>query len=305
VKQIVKILAMLLTILPAQAQKFDDFLLSLEKSLPIKTQRLRDILTSTNAKLAHPSLLQKWGIINSTASASYNGVLNTIIVDPELTILVNPDDLREGRRAKTWNEMQSDNKLTFYVPVMTLFHELSHAEFDSLKKSSDPEDKIVFELLNYDLKNYLKIHYPEFNFFQRHIAISELYAYYQGDFLYKLLNEIDDILIDNGYNRFKKTCRLFPHLSQILESLPQASRHLYILKRSPFNYIDTPLPIFYVSGRDLEVNSQNPLYEKLQRSLWNHFSRNYSLPQSRSALVNWMSSQPQYLKLIAPCRTSK
>ncbi len=290
--------------LSAHAQKFDDYLLSIEKSLPIHTQKLRQIINSTRTRLAHPSHLQKWGIINSTAVASYNGILNTIIIDPELTIDVNPKNPKEGRRAKTWFEMQAEHPLTFSVPLTTLFHELSHAEFEGLKKSSNPIDNSIHQFLNTEFKNYMETHHPHFNFFERHVAVSELYAYYQGDFLFRLMEDIDDILIDNGYNKFKKSCWIYPHLLKSFENRPLEYRNLYVLNRPDFEYINTPLPTLYVFGKDLDVDSKNPIYSQLQKALWVHFSRNFKLPQSKSALVNWINTQPQYLKLIAPCRTS-
>ena len=77
----------------------DQYSSSLEKHFGLSLGDFRKL--SQEIYLAHPSLIRKWGWVNKDASATYNGVLRTIEVFPDLTV-----GYDFGRRLVSFDEIE-------------------------------------------------------------------------------------------------------------------------------------------------------------------------------------------------------
>ena len=177
------IISVLLGGLSAIGDPFKTFLNSIDQRLPLNTVFMQHVLLENKTKLALPSLLEKWGVINQDAAATYNGILNTVVLKEEHTTNEGHAGEKARKRIKTLSELELAEPTIWSVQAATIFHELSHAEFSWLPKSKDIADKVLLNILENDFDQYLKTTYPKLSVFDRRIARSEMFAYFRGDFL--------------------------------------------------------------------------------------------------------------------------
>ncbi|OYZ23144.1 MAG: hypothetical protein B7Y39_05685, partial [Bdellovibrio sp. 28-41-41] len=189
------------------------------------------------------------------------------------------------------------------IQASTIFHELSHAEFSWLPKSKDNADVFLLSVLGNDLGQYLKVNYPKLSVFDRRIARSEMFAYFRGDFLTFLAKAFDEILLENGYYKTSKTCRNSNYFLSQRAKHPELDFHKFVVFGSDVSFKPSSLPLIFVKGKDVEVDSKDALNQKLVDALWSQLTQHFSPAQSKFEMISWMNSRPELLKLIEPCRS--
>lgn len=287
----------------ANAEPFDSFLTSLQKKYPINTEFMQTVLKTHKTKLALPSLLEKWGVINQDAAATYNGILNTVVLKPEYTAVEILPNGKTKRRVKTLTELKQSEPAVWAVRAGTVFHELSHAEFDWLPKSKDSVDIILLKLLRTDFEEYLKKNHVGFSSSDRKIARSELFAYFRDEFFANLANKFDDVLLENGYFISNNTCRNTNMLINQLSRHPEMDVYKFVSFGPDIDFTTSSLPVVFVKGKDAEINTADPINEKLKHALWAQLAYHYAPAKSKQELIHWMNSQEALLALIRPCRS--
>lgn len=281
------------------AQKYDDFLNAVQENLPINTDFLKWVLKNHGTKLAAPSLLEQWGLINSENAAAFFPIFNALVVKPENLTL---DGNTNRRRLKNWDELRKTNQNDWEIKMGTIFHELSHAEYDWLPSSKSEVDKELVHFLENDFKNYLKTHHPNYNYFDRNSAPSEMYAYFHGEFLYMLLYLVDDLFIENGYFKVLKKCKNDKKLEKILAQINQPSKKLFFTLGQDEDFTQISLPSIYVKGKEVIVDSTRQEMIRLRELLWKQFTEHAAPVRSKYEVVKWMNSNPNLLNLISSCR---
>ena len=58
--------------LSARAHRLDELLKSLDSRLPINSSFMKRVLKARNTRLAHPSLLDRWSVINTDDNQGYS-----------------------------------------------------------------------------------------------------------------------------------------------------------------------------------------------------------------------------------------
>lgn len=287
----------------ARTEPFDPFLISLQKKYPINTQFMQWVLKTHKTKLALPSLLETWGVINQDAAATYNGILNTVVLKPEYTIADVQVNGKAKRRVKTVTELQYSEPAVWAVRAGTIFHELSHAEFDWLPKSKEPTDAALLKLLSTEFDEYLKQNHRNFSATDRRIARSELFAYFRDETLATLVNSFDEILLQNGYFSSNQTCRNSNAVLNFITRNPIQNPSEFLLLGGDVDFTQVSLPVVFVKGKDAQINSSHPISAKLKQHLWAQLTLHYAPVRTKNELLRWMNTQPNLLKLIEPCRS--
>jgi hypothetical protein len=288
--------------LGAKAERFDEFLQSLQNRLPMNTVFMQWVLKNSNTRLAHPSLLEKWGVINLDAAATYNGLLNTVVLKEDYTIKAKNENGKNRTRIKTVKELKKQEPNVWSVKTATIFHELSHAEYDWLPKSKDPTDKELLRFFRTEFDQYLKSKHPQFNVLERKIARSELFAYFRDEFLTKLVYVIDDIFLENGFYKTTRSCRNPKFLTAGFKANPQVNPYKFVTFRSDEDFTKMALPAIFVRGKDAVIDAADPITPKLKKVLWAQLVRHFAPATTKFQVINWINSKPQLLEYIKPCR---
>lgn len=241
-------------------------------------------LAASNSFFAHPSYLQRWGIVATDAAAAYNDWLNTLILQPEMTIVDDTGDLR----IRTLIEIHQATGSSSSPAATTIFHELAHAEWDLYveegETASDRELLAAFkELL------------PPLNagYFQRRILPSEIFAYYRGDLLGMILSDANEILLASGLEPDTLGCVTRTRPTEVLRnfspsSIPYSERH--------------QLTAVWVQGEEISVVSGlDPHGKKLNDALYKHLVDTMQFPKSRLELLKLLESKPNLRKKVRDC----
>lgn len=297
-------LFVVLSALFTRAERFDNFLQSLDQNFPINTKFMQGVLKSHSTKLANPSLLEKWGVINQEAAATYNSILNTVVLKEEYTIDEKNSEGKTKRRVKTILELQQQEPWVWTVRASTIFHELSHAEYSWLAKSTDAVDTTLVNFLNTEFEGYLKINHPNYSGLDRKIARSEMFAYFRGETIGQLFHAVDEIMLENGYYKSNGTCRTTNFILRYRAAHPNTDMSQFLLLGADKDFTQMTLPTIFVKGKDASLDSSHPTVQKLNTLLWAQFHKHYAVSSSKQAVVRWMNTQPTLLQLIKPCRTA-
>lgn len=285
------------------AERFNSYFQSLDKNFPINTTFMQWVLKTHKTKLAHPSLLEQWGVINQDAAATYNSILNTIILKGEYTIDETDAQGANRRRIKTVSELEQAEPSVWSVRAATIFHELSHAEYSWLARSKDPVDIEILKVLNTEFERYLKLNHPKLSMLERKIARSELFAYFRGDFITLMVQTWDEIMLENGYFKTNGTCKNTRFLMTRLSEHPEADASKFLTFGNDVDFTKVALPVIFVKGTDIEIDANKPAEPILRGMLWKHMTHHLNPAKSKSEMIRWMNTQPELLKLIQPCRS--
>jgi len=274
---------------------------SLSRNYWIQTQRKYEG-KHKHFYLAHPSLAKRWGLINSSAEATYNGYLNTIEIKPESTI----KKPGEKTRLKTIEELKATDQYAYSVKVATIFHEIGHAEFDIFVENEITEqDKKLWALVKKEIRPWFKKNHPKA---KASIAVSELFSYFRTDIIETFHQDIDSILLQNGLNHYKKRCfqprRLKAMAPQM--SLEEFSHFLVMPEdqQAMVPYRDRIDPrVVYVAGKDLALHkASEPFRKEWLQALWDHFSTFHNPPSTKAELVEKIDQSHPLKELLVECR---
>lgn len=259
------------------------FLKSVSQQTSLDLTRLE--LAADRAFLAHPSLLQRWGIISGDAAAAYNSITNTLVLQPEMTV----DDPASGsRRIRTLFELGQSVGVGGTVSAGVILHELSHAEWEFFVEpgvtTADAKLRSVLEEL---------LPAVEIGFIRKRILPSEVYAYYREDLYARILSDTTEILLSSGLNPLSLACSDSPRRPGHLRDLFPADE--------PYE-MRVVLDTVWVQGKDFSLRTPlDPNAKQINRALFEHAKATEQLPLNRTAVFNWLATKPQLIKRIESC----
>lgn len=281
---------------PDWLREFED---SLKRNLNIEV--LRPYEHGSRFFLAHPSLLRRWGIINSSATATYNGWLNTIEINPDTTIKDSG-----GTRVKSIEELQETEQYTWSIAVATVFHEVGHAEYDLfVEEESTPEDARLWKIIKEEIKPWFRRNHPGIN---SSIAVSELFGYYRTAIIETFHGDIDSFWMSNGVNHFKRRCFLSRNARETIHSTKreefstlQASSHDSKLDIPYSQRIDPGY--VYVKGKDASLhNAAEEFKQEWFDALWLHFASFHRVPQTKRDMLEFVRETHPLASFAQECR---
>jgi hypothetical protein len=253
--------------------------------------------TSRAIELTHHVRVQKFGPLGQWTSpdaiATYNPLTNTISLN---------EDMLRGDVVKPAREIMGP--LGNYSKISTIFHEMGHAEMDVfVENQREPEDAALKYHYDSKLKDFYKKHFPSFN---SHTVYQEHFGYYRADLIEYFSAEMNEVLLQNGFNKFKNSCFLTGQLKMLLAqgmSLEDfqklqifgGAEEMYRLKVGP--------KFIFVKGKDLDLSSvPAAMIRETHDRFWSYHQAFYGFPMSRKDLVNRMNKSASYMKVLSECR---
>lgn len=241
-----------------------NFLKSVSQYTGIEVPRLE--LAADRTFLAHPSLLQRWGVIASDAAAAYNSLTNTLVLQPEMTI---DDPVSGGRRIRTLFEISQALGSGATVSAGVILHELSHAEWEFfVEPGATPADAKLMATIN-DLLPAVDIGF------------------------FRIMSDVSEILLSSGLNPDTLACSSSLRNPGFLRDLfPDGEPYETRVK----------LDLAWVQGKDFSLRTDlDPLADRINRALFEHAMATSRIPLSRKAVFEWLSRKPQLIKKIESC----
>ncbi|MBT3785670.1 hypothetical protein HOF92_11890 [bacterium] len=286
--------------LSASTRWMVDFNESLSRNLWLKSSR--EYSGKRRFFLAHPSLAKRWGLINSSAEATYNGFLNTIEIKEESTI----KEPGQRTRLKTIEELKKEKPYVWSVGVATIFHEIGHAEFDIFVENEvTAEDEALWHLVKTKIRPWFKKNHPRSN---ASVAVSELFAYFRTDVIETFNEDIQSVFIENGINHFKERC-FKPRRFKALAPTMTEEEFSHFLGFDSDPKLDLPYReridpgTVYVSGKSLHLHkAKQPFKKEWLHAIWDHFAAFHNPPASKRELIKRMDEGHPLKDLLVGCR---
>lgn len=273
--------------LVAEANFARDFLQSFQREV-FWIDHGRFQQTADRIHLAQPSLLERWGVINNDAAASYNSFLNTIILKPESI----SRDGNGNLRIATLPELRERHPAPSVV-IATIFHEIAHGEYDVfVEKGATPEDERLYRMLQQEVLPWIQRRHPGLSFFSQRIAVWEIFGYFRGDLMQLIQDDRDEILSANGF--FRNKCFFSPALKQAALDLSQEE----FMRLLPMHEdLDRPysdrfrLDLVWAMGNEVELYEKgfDPFLPEWKAGLFRHFRAFYRIPRDRRELLDRMN----------------
>lgn len=235
-------------------------------------------------------------ILNPSAVATYNDKLNIVSLDEKL---LNEDGIKDSRVIS--------GKDFRYDQIATIFHEIGHAELDVfIEEKVDISDVSIMSFYDSELKNFYKRYFPDFN---PKAVLHEHFGYYRTNLVEFFANEISDIYMNNGFNRFKKSCFLNPMLKKKLAegiSLVDFQQIFEIEPGKDFYRKSVAPDYVFVKGKDLHLKAahipQGPL-NRIHTHFWSYHQDHYGFPINQKILVNRMNLRSPFKNALSECRS--
>lgn len=261
-----------------------------------KKGRAKELEKSLN--LAPLNKLDK--LLSPTASATYNGKLNTIKLDEKLLLS------KDGRfLIKSPIEIFGKN-LEGMTEIVTIFHELAHAELDLLiENNKGLNDVILMTHYKNSLKEIIKRNftYDSWTFFH------EYFAYYRTDLAETYFWDKQDIYFNNGYDPRTEKCRQSAIVKKKLAdkvSLEEFTKFYAFDLEKNYKKIVAPKYVF-VKGKDYNLDSlskaEQTIINKTNDLFWMYHSEEYGVPGTQKELVARMNQNDRELSALKKCRT--
>ena len=276
----------------AHAATFDAFMEGMQKEYYFQR-------TERGKELSHHVWVAPFGplgrIFSPDAIATYNDKLNLISLTKE--------HLQDGN-VKDARIILGKTNASY--KISTIFHEMGHAELDIFIENGREETDQMLKGLYYSfIKSFYKKHFPRFN---PKMVFHEHFGYYRGEMVDFLAGEISNVLIFNGYNRYKNSCFLTQPLRSKLDAgiskddfkkimLPNGELKNYRLRINP-GYI-------FVKGKDINLNGPGvpaTTLHQIHLAFWTYHQEFYGLPVNLKDLVLRMNATSDFRKSIADCR---
>ncbi len=270
---------------------FDLFMPSLRQEYFFtKTERAMEL--NTKVRVQELGLLGR--VMSPQAVATYNGNLNIISL--------NKDHMR-GKVIKSVPEIMGP--LGDYSKISTIFHEMGHAEMDVFIENETTErDMVVKYHYDHKLKAFYKKHFPKFN---PKTVFHEHFGYYRAELIEFLSTEMGDLLVTNGYNKFKKTCFLTAPLRKMLAEnvtledfqklIVPPGEDEFFRKRIGPKYI-------FVRGKDLNLGAvPQDMIRQTHDLFWAYHQDFYGFPMNRKEMVARMNATANFRNDVSSCRT--
>lgn len=282
----------------AFAGAFDQFLHGLQKDY-FFTKKAHGIELANHVRVSKFGPLDR--VLSPDAIATYNANLNTIKLDETLLVKVgNETQVRDGRHIRG-----NDHSGTHHLS--TIFHEMGHAEMDVfIENRREPQDEMVYSLYQNTLKAFYKANFPRFNpntIFQEH------FGYYRGDLIDFFTNEITTVLINNGFNKYSRSCFTTQEMKKKLaEGIPlEAFKQFFTVGEAVPYSTKISTRYVFVRGKDIDLMSApngEAMLKQTHHVFWLYHQKTYDFPQSQAELVMRMNAGSEYKKALEECRTS-
>lgn len=251
-----------------------------------------------NLNLAPLNRLDK--ILSPTASATYNGKLNTIKLDEKLLT-------RQDGRFYIKSPLDIFGKnLEGMTEIVTIFHELAHAELDLLVENSKGlNDVILMSHYKNSLKEIIKRNftYDSWTFFH------EYFAYYRTELAETYFWDKQDIYFNNGFDPKTGKCRQSALVKKKLEervSLEDFTKFYAFDAEKSYKKIVAPQYVF-VKGKDYNLASLSKAeiaqINKTNDLFWMYHQEEYGVAGTQKELVARMNQRDIELKALVQCRT--
>lgn len=282
----------------ASAGPMDNFIHSLKNDYYF-TKTERAIELNNHVRITKFGILGR--IFSPDAAATYNDKLNVISLHADLVEKIGSVTyIKDARliRGAGYTETQR---------LSTIFHEMGHAEMDVfIENGKEAEDMMVINHYKHILKPWYKQHFPRFN---SHTVFHEHFGYYRGELMDMLLGEIDTLLTNNGFNKFRNTCFKSHILKQKLAegATLEEFQQLYVTDVQNDFYRNKISPQFlFVRGKDIDLRAAPNSKAMLMQThllFWSYHQAMYNFPINQSDLVKRMNQMSGFKKTIAECRT--
>lgn len=286
-------LVTLATATTAFAGPFDLFLTTLKKDFYFTK-------SEKGTELNHTVYVTAFGpigrIFNKDAAATYNDKLNMISIDPSYL---------DGGMIKSAREIMGPNFDS--SKIATIFHEMGHAELDTLiENERDLEDVMLSTFYKTSLKAFYKTHFPNFN---PHMVFHEHFGYYRSDLIDFISGEVNEVLTQNGFNRFQNRCFFGQNLKKKLAegiSLEEYQKLLNFKSTDEFYRLKVNPQYIFVRGKDIDLNTApKAMIAQTHLMFWSYHQAGYNFPISRSDLVKRMNKSNPYARVLKECRTKQ
>lgn len=286
-------LVTLATATTAFAGPFDLFLTTLKKDFYFTK-------TAKGSELNHTVYVTAFGpigrVFNKDAAATYNDKINMISLD---------ESLLDGGMIKSSREIMGPNFDS--SKISTIFHEMGHAELDTLiENETDLEDTMLNTYYKTTLKAQYKKYFPDFN---PHMIFHEHFGYYRGELIDFISNEVNNVLTENGYNRFAKRCFLSFGLKKKLANgvaLEEYQKLFNFQSKDEFYRLKIGPQYIFVRGKDIDLNTApKAMIAQVHLMFWSYHQAGYNFPISRSDLVKRMNQSNPYARSLKECRTKQ
>ncbi len=236
-----------------------------------------------------PRLYEKWMMDKTMAQATYNDILNTIVLHDDNFIFDGVE-----KRVKSFYDFKSQQRFSFISNASTIFHELSHADYDvSVEETPGPwRDFFTKELTPWLRKNV--------NYQKAKDLNHELFGYTAGDSLFGIQSEISDILFVHGYNYIAGKCLSEKLLRKAYERMGRPREVVFTEDENDSSYADKFVPRYiFVRGKDYDLEKANfPRAYKVR--LYDYFVQKYAFPSSKNDLI-YKLNQSHFLDKIQKC----
>jgi hypothetical protein len=281
--------------------QFFDFLKSLESELPISIDYLK--LIGEKIFLAGPSFAERHGLINQTAIGSYNSILNTLVIN-EVLLTRSENHLVIA----SIPEIKKRLGIIYSTSISIILHELAHAEYDRfLFKSQDPIDRKLKHYMQNEIPEWLERAHPELNYFERVIALSELFGYFHEAIYNSFYESIQKIYENNGYNQIERRCYSNELLIKKIKNLtfPEFTKFSTInLNQTESFRSSIREKTIFVLGVDISLfntkigDFPNEYFELL----WDQFAAHFNPPKNEIELVDFLNNHSQEFSFFKKCR---
>lgn len=236
--------------------------------------------------------------LSPDAVATYNDKLNLVSLNEALLIKV--DGTHNVRSVR---EIEGTEYASY--KTSTVFHEMGHAELDVfIENNRESTDEELNNFYKHVMKDFYKTHFRGTN---PHLMFHEHFGYYRGDLVDLISGEIQTVLIQNGFNRYKLSCFKTPALKKLVKegiSLEEFKKFLILDEGKSYKDQVSPDYIF-IKGKDIHLKAQNVPrsgIRNLEAMFWNYHKAHYDFPANRAELTTRMNQASRYRLKLAQCR---
>ncbi|PCJ16362.1 MAG: hypothetical protein COB02_16500 [Candidatus Cloacimonadota bacterium] len=284
----------LLTSTFSKARHVVNFSPSVAKQFGFDMTRFNEVAAQIH--FGSPSLLNQWSIINASAEATYNDILNILEVKKELYIFKN------GKGTlMSLNQLKKKYQYAYTVKVDTIFHEMAHAEMDKfIEEGKTPQDKKLYNVLKNEVKPWIKRNSKR----SSSIGIFELHGYFIGQIIETMFADIGDIYLFNGINIYQSKFFAGRNIKKKATelSLEEFIKLLIPKRRAKKLYRDRiEVGYVWVKGKEIELkgSSKDPFKKEWFQAIWDHFEYFYNPPTNIQELTQHLAKDfPLKEKLI-------
>lgn len=278
------------------AQTYQKFLEGLQADLHFQQTSIGPVLEK-RVSVARFSSLNRW--LNPDATATYHPLFKRINLHEELLETIRGKTTIKDARVIRGPQYQ-------YSSVVTVFHEMGHAELDTI---IEPGQELIHLSVRSTYQHLLKDFYRETFKTGSYDIFHEHFAYYRTDLIEFLYQELQDIFMINGYNVFQDRCFLNNNLRLMLDnaaSLEEFTQiHNFGEQKDFYRHKIGPRFVF-VKGKDYDLHLGRDHQRILQQAhniFWAYHQESYGFPMNREQFVQRLRKSPVAQK-IAKCRTA-